>query len=93
MYLPVCPAAQISAHFAEIYGASVSKETISQITDKVLEKMTNWCSRPLDGVYAAILVDDAVMVKVGDGQVANRPSYAAIGFTLARGAGHPEAQV
>ena len=53
---PVCPAAQISAHFAEIYGASVSKETISQITDKVLEKMTDWCSRPLDGVYAAILV-------------------------------------
>jgi transposase-like protein len=92
MYLPVCPAAQISAHFAEIYGASVSKETISQITDKVLEKITDWCSRPLDGVYAAILVD-AVMVKVRDGQVANRPSYAAIGVTLVRGAGHPGAQV
>jgi putative transposase len=82
MYLPVCPAAQISAHFAEIYGASVSKETISQITDKALEKMTDWCSRPLDGVYAAILVD-AVMVKVRDGQVANRPIDAAIGVTLA----------
>ena len=82
MYLPVCPAAQISAHFAKIYGASVSKETISQITDKVLEKMSYWCSRPLDGVYAAILVD-AVMVKVRDGQVANRPIYAAIGVTLA----------
>lgn len=38
--------------------------------------------RPLDGVYAAILVD-AVMVKVRDGQVANRPIYAAIGVTLA----------
>jgi hypothetical protein len=60
----------------------VSKETISQITDKVLEKMTDWCSRPLDGVYAAILVD-AVMVKVRDGQVANRPIYTAIGVTLA----------
>ena len=33
IYLPVCPAAQISTHFAEIYGPSVSKETISQITD------------------------------------------------------------
>ena len=82
MYLPVCPAAQISAHFAEIYGASVSKETISQITDRVREKMTDWCSRPVDCVYAAILVD-AVMVKVRDGQVANRPIYAAIGVTLA----------
>src|SRR4029077_11154303 len=67
---------EISAHFAEIYGASVSKETISRITDKVLEEMTGWCNRPLGGVYAAVFVD-AVMVKVRDGQVANRPIYAA----------------
>ena len=73
---------EISAHFAEIYGASVSKETISRITDKVLEEMTGWCNRPLDGVYAAVFVD-AVMVKVRDGQVANRPIYAAIGVSLA----------
>src|SRR5690348_2792067 len=73
---------EISAHFAEIYGASVSKETISRITDKVLEEMADWCNRPLDGVYAAIFID-AVMVKVRDGQVANRPIYAAIGVTLA----------
>jgi putative transposase len=30
---------EVSAHFAEIYGVSVSKETISRITDKVLEEM------------------------------------------------------
>jgi len=72
---------EISAHFAEIYGASVSKETISRITDKVIEEMTGWCSRPLDQVYAAIFVD-AIMVKVRDGQVANRPVYAAIGVSL-----------
>jgi putative transposase len=73
---------EISAHFAEIYGASVSKETISRITDKVLEEMTDWCNRPLDEIYAAVFID-AVMVKVRDGQVANRPIYAAIGVTLA----------
>ena len=73
---------EICAHFAEIYGASVSKETISRITDKVLEEMTGWCSRPLDEVYAAIFID-AIVVKVRDGQVANRPVYAAIGVTLA----------
>ena len=72
---------EISAHFAEIYGASVSKETISRITDKVIEEMTDWCARPLDQVYAAIFID-AIMVKVRDGQVANRPVYAAIGVTL-----------
>src|SRR3984957_9768186 len=72
---------EISAHFAEIYGASVSKETISRITDKVIEEMTDWCNRPLDGVYAAVFID-AIVVKVRDGQVANRPIYAAIGVSL-----------
>ena len=72
---------EISAHFAEIYGAQVSKETISRITDKVLEEMQSWQARPLDAVYAAIFID-AIVVKVRDGQVANRPVYAAIGVSL-----------
>jgi len=72
---------EISAHFAEIYGASVSKETISRITDKVVEEMQDWAVRPLDEVYAAIFVD-VIVVKVRDGQVANRPFYAAIGVSL-----------
>jgi transposase-like protein len=75
---------EISAHFAEIYGASVSRETISRITDKVIEEMQSWQQRPLDGVYAAIFVD-AIVVKIRDGQVANRPVYAAIGVTLEGG--------
>jgi putative transposase len=73
---------EISAHFAEIYGASVSKETISRITDKVIEEMNDWSVRPLDETYAAVFID-AIVVKVRDGQVANRPFYAAIGVTLA----------
>jgi transposase-like protein len=72
---------EISAHFAEIYGASVSKETVSRITDKVIEEMTDWSHRPLDGIYAAVFID-AIVVKVRDGQVCNRPFYAAIGVTL-----------
>jgi putative transposase len=72
---------EISAHFGEIYGASVSKETISRITDKVLEEMTDWASRPLDATYVAVFID-ATIVKVRDGQVANRPVYAAIGVTV-----------
>jgi putative transposase len=73
---------EISAHFAEIYGASVSRETVSRITDRVIEEMQAWQSRPLDEVYAAVFID-AIAVKVRDGQVANRPVYAAIGVTLA----------
>jgi transposase-like protein len=59
---------EISAHFAEIYGASVSKETISRITDKVIEEMQDWAVRPLDEIYAAVFID-AIVVKVRDGQV------------------------
>jgi len=75
-------AGEISAHFAEIYGASVSTETISRITGKVIEEMQAWQARPLEEIYAAVFID-AVVVKVRDGQVANRPAYAAIGVTLA----------
>src|SRR5512132_1172302 len=73
---------EISAHFAEVYGASVSKDTVSRITDKVLEDMSVWTSRPLQPVYAAVFID-AIYVKVRDGQVGNQPFYAAIGVDLA----------
>lgn len=73
---------EISAHFKEIYGADVSKDTITRITDRVVEEMTSWWARPLEDVYAAIFID-AIMVKVRDGQVRNRPVYAAIGVDLA----------
>lgn len=79
---------EISAHFDQIYGASVSKETVSRITDKVIEEMQTWSTRPLNEVYAAIFID-AIVVKVRDGQVANRPIYAAIGVFPGRGEGRP----
>ena len=71
---------EISAHFQEVYGASVSKDTISRITDKVIEEMTEWQHRPLDRVYPVIFID-AIVVKVRDGQVTNKPFYAVIGVT------------
>jgi putative transposase len=72
---------EISAHLAEIYGASVSKDTISAITDRVLEGMAQWQSRPLDPVYPVVFID-AIRVKIRDGQVANRPIYLALGVTV-----------
>jgi len=71
---------EISAHFADVYGATVSKDTISRITDKVLEEMADWRGRPLDRVYPVIFID-AIVVKVRDGQVTNRPVYVAIGVS------------
>jgi putative transposase len=48
---------EISAHFAEVCAASVSKDTVSRITDRVLEDMAAWTSRPLLPVYAAVFID------------------------------------
>lgn len=72
---------EVAAHFGEVYGASVSKDTISRITDKVLEEMTEWANRPLDRVYPVIFID-AIVVKIRDGQVVNRPVYSAVGVTV-----------
>jgi putative transposase len=72
---------EISAHLAEVYGASVSRDTISAITDRVLEGMAEWQSRPLDRVYPVIFID-CIHVKIRDGQVANRPIYVALGVTV-----------
>jgi transposase-like protein len=72
---------EVAAHFAEVYGATVSKDTISRITDKVIEEMTEWQHRPLDSVYPVLFVD-AIHLKVRDGQVTNRPFYVVIGVTV-----------
>src|SRR6266540_1592185 len=41
----------VQAHLAEVYGTSVSRQQISDITDAVVDKMTEWQNRPLDAVY------------------------------------------
>ena len=74
---------EISAHFADVYGADVSKDTVTRIvSDRVIDEMQAWWARPLEPVYAAVFID-AIVVKVRDGQVRNRPVYAAIGVDLA----------
>ncbi|GHA73307.1 MULTISPECIES: IS256 family transposase [Streptomyces] len=71
---------EVQAHLAEVYGAEVSRQTISTITDKVLEGMGEWQSRPLDTVYPVVFID-ATHVKIRDGAVANRPIYVALAVT------------
>lgn len=72
---------EICAHLAEVYGASVSKQTISTITDRVIEGMSEWQTRPLDPVYPVVFID-AINVKIRDGNVANRPIYIALAVTV-----------
>jgi putative transposase len=72
---------EIAAHLGEVYGAEVSKQTISTIIDRVLEGMTQWQNRPLEAVYPVIFID-CVNVKIRDGNVANRPIYVALAVTV-----------
>src|SRR5579859_96062 len=73
---------EIAAHFADVYGAEVSKDTISRITEAVMEELQAWQSRPLDQVYPVVFID-AIHVKIRDGKVVNRPVYTVVGVSVA----------
>jgi transposase-like protein len=72
---------EISAYMDEIYQAKVSKETITRITDRVMEGLAEWQNRPLDPVYPVVFID-VINVKIRDGNVANRPIYVVVGVTV-----------
>jgi putative transposase len=70
----------IMHHLEQVYGTQLSAETISRITDAVLEEVRAWQSRPLEQVYAVVFLD-AIVVKVRDNHVVqNKPAYTAIGI-------------
>ena len=71
----------IQAYLSDAYGTDISRDTISRITDAIVEDMVAWQNRPLDRVYPVVLID-AIVVKIRDGQVANRPVYVAMGINL-----------
>jgi putative transposase len=71
----------ISAHLSDLYGVDVGRDTISRVTDAVLEDIEAWRTRPLDAVYP-IVYFDALRVKVReDRSVQNRACYLALGVT------------
>src|SRR4051794_30281672 len=71
----------ISAHLAELYGVDIGRDTISRVTDAVLEDVQAWRTRPLEAVYP-IVYFDAMFVKVReDRSVRARACYLALGVT------------
>ena len=72
---------EIQAHLAEIYDVEVSRDLISRVTDKVAGELAAWQTRPLDRVYAVLMID-AIVVKIRDTAVANKPVYVAVGINL-----------
>jgi putative transposase len=71
----------ISAHLSELYGVEIGRDTISRVTDAVLEDVQAWRTRPLDAVYP-IVYFDALRVNVReDRSVQNRACSLALGVT------------
>jgi transposase-like protein len=72
----------IEYHLAATVGTELSAETISKITDEVLEEVLAWQHRPLEAFYPVIYLD-AIVVKVRDGaHVRNKAAHIAVGVDL-----------
>jgi putative transposase len=72
----------IAAHLTELYGTPIGRDTISRITDAVLDDVAAWRSRPLAAMYP-IVYFDCLMVRVReDRSVSSRACYLAIGQTV-----------
>jgi putative transposase len=72
----------IQHHLARTLGTELSHDTISTITDAVLDEVKAWQTRPLEELYP-ILYLDALVIKVRDGhQVRNKAAHIAVGVDL-----------
>ena len=72
----------IEAHLEEVYGASVSRELISNITEVVVDEIKAWQSRPLDEVYPILYIDGLRLRIKDNGVVTTKVAYLAIGVDL-----------
>jgi putative transposase len=64
---------EVQAHLAEVYGANVSRQTISTITDKVVEGMAEWQNRPLDpGRFPGVVANYLMLTVLSDRRMASR---------------------
>ena len=81
MYAGGMSVRDIAAHLTGLYGVEVGRDTISRVTDAVLEDVQAWRTRPLERVYP-IVYFDALTVKVReDRAVQNRVCYLAVGVS------------
>jgi putative transposase len=78
---------EIQEHIREIYGAELSIELISSITDAVMDEVKAWQARPLEAVYPIVYLDAIIVKARFNGHVGKRVIYLVIGVTLA---GHKE---
>jgi putative transposase len=82
MYARGMSVRDIQGQLEEFYGVDVSPSLISKITDKVLDGITAWQSRPLEDVYAVVFMD-AIHYKIRqDGKVISKAAYTCLGISI-----------
>lgn len=82
MYSQGTSTRDIEKAMREMYGIEVDDTKVSKITDKILPLIREWQERPLQSVYALVILD-AIHYKVReDGVVVKKAAYIAIGTDL-----------
>ncbi len=72
----------IKSHIEELYQISISSATINTITDKIISKVQEWQSRPLESVYPFVFMD-AIHYKIKeDGKYVSKAVYTILGINL-----------
>jgi putative transposase len=80
MYAKGMSTRDISDHIYDIYGHSLSAETISTMTDKVIEAAKEWQSRPLSRIYVIVFMDGLMIKKRIDGAIRTITVYNLVGI-------------
>jgi len=73
---------EIQYHLDDLYGYELSTKTISNITDRILEKANKWQNRPLEPIYPIIFMDATVLKIKIERAIKNIACYIMLGVTL-----------
>jgi transposase-like protein len=82
MYARGMTVRDIQSHLEEIYGAEISAQTISNMTDKILPKVEEWRNRALREIYSIVYIDGQRFKVRSDGQVKEKTVYTVLGIDI-----------
>ena len=82
MYAKGMSTRDISDHIKEIYGFDLSAESVSKITETIMEQAKEWQARPLDSVYPCLFLDAVHYSVRTNGKVVKRAAYVILGINL-----------
>ena len=68
----------IQRHLQQVYGVEVSPETISNITESVMQDVREWQTRPLEKSYPILFLDALRVNSRQDGKNVNKALYVAL---------------